>query len=151
MNREVQTREPAAGAAPRKEGGPSSWEEELQRVIRAAARQDTLAGQSAVINDYLRNSQQVFVTRRMVGKRYAEWINVVGERGKAWEIVYHAMGDEETIFLPKSQVRFVEKNGEVIGLLMPGWLVRSRRLLERIVRYFLFEEIEKEREGRRKR
>jgi hypothetical protein len=34
---------------------------------------------------------------------------------------------------------------------MPGWLVRSRRLLERIVRYFLFEEIEKEREGRRKR
>jgi hypothetical protein len=53
--------------------------------------------------------------------------------------------------LPKSQVKLVEKGEEIVGLLMPGWLVRSRRLLERIVKYFLYEEIEKERERRRRK
>jgi hypothetical protein len=145
MSKQV-AQEPAAGAAPRKEGGPtSSWEEELRRVVKAAARQDTLAGQSAIINDYIRNSRQVFVTKKMVGKRYAEWLSLDGETEKAWKITYHSLSGKDVIFLPKSQVRFVERGDEIIGLLVPGWLVRSRRFLERIVKIYLYEEIEKER------
>jgi hypothetical protein len=153
MNREVQVRNPQTRAARGREGGPtSSWEEEVRRVIKTAAHQDTLAGQSAIINDYIRNSRQVFVPlSHMVGKRYAEWISFVGERGQALEVVYHDLTGEKTIFLPKSQTKIVERGGEITGLLMPGWLVRSRGLLERFVRYYLFEEVEKEREGRKKR
>jgi hypothetical protein len=146
MNREVQVRNPYPGAARGREGGStSSWEEEVRRVIKTAARQDTLAGQSAIINDYIRNSRQVFVTKKMVGKRHAEWITITGETEKAWKITYHSLGGEDVIFLPKSQVQFVERGDEIIGLLVPGWLVRSRRLLERIVKMYLYEEIDKER------
>jgi hypothetical protein len=148
MSKQVAQGNPSAGAAPggKKEGGPvSSWEEEVRRVIKTAARQDTLAGVSAIINDYIRNSRQVFVTKKMVGKRYAEWINITGETEKAWKITYHSLSGEDVIFLPKSQVQFVERGDEIIGLLVPGWLVRSRRFLERIVKMYLYEEIEKER------
>jgi ribosomal protein L13 len=151
MNREVQAWNPQPGAARGREGGPTSWEEELRRVIRAGARQDTLAGQSAIINDYIRNSRQVFVTKRTVGKRHAEWIKITGETEKAWKITYYSLSGKDVIFLPKSQVQFVERGDEIIGLLVPGWLVRARRFLERIVKMYLYEEIEKERDRRRKR
>jgi hypothetical protein len=153
MNREVQARNPQLGAARGKEGGPispQSWEEELERVIKAVARQDTVAGQKAVIDGYL-NNDRVFVTKKIVGK-HAQWITLNDETPKAWKIVYHnILTGNDVIFLPKSQVQLVEKGDEIIGLVMPGWLIRRHWALEKVVRSFIYEQVEKLKEKRRAR